>query len=57
MEITEIEKALNELIIEAANSGGCLWIVDKRQNNFAFRVCEPVKLRAYIPSNKESEEK
>lgn len=56
MEIAEIEKALNELIAEATNSGGCVWIVDKLQNNFAFRLCAPVKLRAYIPSNNENKE-
>lgn len=57
MEITDIENELNELINKATESGGFVWIVDKKQNNFAFKVCAPVKLRAYIPSNNESEEK
>jgi hypothetical protein len=55
MDIKEIENALNELITEAAESGGCVWIVDKRQNNFAVRLCDPVTLKAYIRSNNESE--
>jgi hypothetical protein len=55
MDITEIENALNDLITKADESGGCIWIVDKQQNRFAFRVNEPVKLRAFIPSNNERE--
>ena len=57
MDIMEIENALNELIKKATEAGGCVWIVDKRQNNFALRVREPVKIKAYIPSNYESEGK
>lgn len=57
MDIKEIENGLNELIIKATESGGFVWIVDKKQNNFALRVNEPVKLQAYIPNNNEREEK
>lgn len=56
MDIKEIENALNELINKVSESNGFVWIVDKRQNNFAFRVCEPVKLRAFIPNNNEQKE-
>lgn len=56
MDIKEIENALNELIIAANVSGGCVWIVDKKQNNFALRVREPVKLRAFIPNNNDIDE-
>lgn len=56
MDITEIENALNELIEKAACCEGFVWIVDKKGNNFALRLSAPVKLRAYMVSNKESEE-
>ena len=56
MDITEIEKALNELIADAFAKSGCVWIVDKHHNNFAFRLSAPVKIRAFIPNNNESEE-
>lgn len=55
MDIKEIENALNELINKASESNGFVWIVDKRHNNFAVRLTEPVSLRAYIPNNNERE--
>jgi hypothetical protein len=55
MDVTGIEMALNALITEAAKSGGFVWIVDKKQNNFALRLSEPVTLRAFMPSNNERE--
>ena len=55
MDITEIENALNELINRAAESGGFVWIVDSKQNNFAVRLSAPVKLQAYLPKNNERE--
>ena len=56
MELKEIENALNELIKTATESGGFVWIVDKKCNDFALRVLEPVKLRAFMPSNGENTE-
>ena len=56
MEVTELEKAINELITKAANANGCVWIVDKKQNNFAIRLSAPVTLKAYMPSNNENME-
>lgn len=55
MDITEIENALNELIINAVSCEGFVWIVDKNGNNFAIRLNAPVKLRAYMFSNNERE--
>ena len=57
MDINEIETALNELINKASESGGFVWVVDKLHNNFAVRLTEPISLKAYIPSDKESETK
>ena len=57
MDIMEIENALNELITKATEAGGCVWIVDERQNNVALREREPVNIKTYIPSNYESEGK
>jgi hypothetical protein len=48
MEIKEIENALNELINKATESGGFVWIVDGKQNNFAVRLKAPIKLSALI---------
>ena len=46
----ELENALNELIEKCAKAGGHVWIVDKMQNRFSFRVQEPVKVIALIPT-------
>lgn len=48
MEIKEIENALNELIQKATESGGFVWIVDKKQNDFAVRLKKPIRLSALI---------
>jgi hypothetical protein len=53
MEITEIEKALNELIEKATESGGFVWLVDKKQNNFAVRLQAPIRLSALIMEDEE----
>lgn len=47
-EITEIQAALNELINKAVKSGGFVWIVDSKQNNFAVRLKAPIRLSALI---------
>lgn len=48
MDITEIQAALNELIKKATESGGFVWIVDSKHNNFAVRLKEPIRLSALI---------
>lgn len=55
MDIMELENALNELIEKATCCEGFVWIVDKKGNNFAFRLNSPVKLRAYMFGNNERE--
>ena len=51
-ESEEIAEALNNLIRRCAKSGGHIFIVDKRQNNFALRLTEDIKINTYIPSGK-----
>ena len=47
MDEHELEKALNELIAKAQESGGHVYIVDKKQNTFALRLTEPIKINFY----------
>lgn len=47
-----IENSLNELIAEASEKGGHVYIVDKKRNRFALRLQEPVKIVAYIPQDR-----
>jgi hypothetical protein len=47
MEAQELEKALNELIAKSQENGGHVYIVDKRQNTFALKLTEPVKINYY----------
>lgn len=42
-----IENSLNELIAEAVKNGGHVFIVDKKCNNFALRLTEPIKIQYY----------
>lgn len=42
-----IEDALNELIEEAVRNGGHLYIVDKKRNNFALRLTDPITIHFY----------
>lgn len=42
-----LENALNELISEAANNGGHVYVVDKKQNTFALKLTEPIKISFY----------
>lgn len=51
--IDELQTALNELITLCAKSGGHVFIVDKRQNNFALRLTEEVKIQAFVPKGGE----
>ena len=48
MDVTDIEKALNELIAKATESGGFVWIVDKKGNNFYVRLTDAVTIKAFI---------
>lgn len=41
------ENSLNELISEAVKNGGHVYVVDKRQNTFALRLTEPIKIQFY----------
>jgi hypothetical protein len=43
----ELENALNELISEATENGGHVYIVDKKQNTFALKLNAPVKIQFY----------
>ena len=40
-----IENSLNELISEAVKNGGHVYVVDKRQNTFALKLTEPIKIQ------------
>ncbi len=42
-----IEDSLNELIAEAVKNGGHVYVVDKKRNNFALRLTEPIKIQFY----------
>jgi hypothetical protein len=42
-----LENSLNELISEAMKNGGHVYVVDKRQNTFALKLTEPVKIQYY----------
>lgn len=42
-----IENSLNELIAEAVKNGGHVYIVDKRQNTFALKLTEDIKIQYY----------
>ena len=42
-----LEDSLNETIIQAANNGGHIWIVDKRGNTFAIKITAPIKIQVY----------
>lgn len=42
-----IENALNELIAEAAKGGGHVYVVDKKQNKFALRLTEDIRIQFY----------
>ena len=43
----ELENALNELISEATENGGHVYIVDKKQNAFALKFKAPIKIQFY----------
>jgi hypothetical protein len=48
-----IEAALNDLISESVKNGGHVFIVDKKRNNFALRLTEPIKIQFYGGYNAE----
>lgn len=47
MKPEEIETALNELIAEAVKGGGHVYVVDRKQNTFALKLTEPIKISYY----------
>ena len=51
--IVDIEKELNALITDCHRKGGDVWIVDKYHNNFAIRLTEEVKIKAFVPKKEE----
>lgn len=51
-EAEKIAEQLNALIEKCEKSGGHVYIVDKVQNRFAFRITEPIKVVAFIPTAK-----
>lgn len=42
-----IENSLNELMAAAVANGGHVFVVDKKRNNFALRLTEPIKIQFY----------
>lgn len=54
-EADAIAEELNKLIEKCHESGGHLWIVDKRRNNFSLRLTEPVTIRACVFTAREGE--
>ena len=42
-----IENSLNDLIAEAVENGGHVFVVDKKRNNFALRLTDPIKIQFY----------
>ena len=49
LETEEIQTALNKLINLCAKQGGHVYIVDKKQNRFALRLTEEVKIQGFVP--------
>lgn len=45
--VITLENALNELIAQAADGGGHVYVVDKKQNTFALKLTEPIKIQFY----------
>lgn len=43
----KIENSVNNLIAEAVAGGGHVYVVDKKQNTFALKLTEPVKIQFY----------
>lgn len=52
-----IENSLNELITEAAKNGGFVYVVDRKQNSFALKLTEPIKISCYGGYKGESDAK
>lgn len=42
-----IENSLNELIAEAVKNSGHVYVVDMKQNTFALKLTEPIKIHFY----------
>lgn len=40
----EAEDLLNELITEAVKGGGHVYVVDRKNNKFALRLTDPIKI-------------
>ena len=55
METANVEKALNELIAKATESGGFVWIVDKKGNNFYVRLTDAVTIKAFIKEKRNND--
>lgn len=39
-----LEDSINEVIVELKEKGGFLYVVDRRQNDFAKKLTEPIHL-------------
>lgn len=50
-----IENSLNTLIAEAVKGGGHVYVVDKKQNTFALKLTEPIKIQFYSGYKGESD--
>ena len=44
---TELETKLNEIISEAVQNGGHVYVVDKKRNTFALKLTEPVTVHFF----------
>lgn len=43
-----IENSLNNLIAEAVKNNGHVYIVDRKQNRYAIKLTEPIKIHFYV---------
>lgn len=43
----ELENLLNKLIEKATANGGHVYVVDKKNNSFALRLTEPIRIQFY----------
>jgi hypothetical protein len=42
-----IEDSVNEIIAEAINNGGHVYVVDRKGNTFALKLTGPIKIQFY----------
>ena len=52
-----IENSLNELIAKATANGGHVYVVDKKRNDFALKLTEPITIHYFAVKGDTHEEK